>query len=55
MRSLYYYLFKLVIIDWTFEFEVGKIITKLFSMSLNDIDNIGMILLTIFLRAHEES
>ena len=50
-----YYLFKLVVIDWAFEFQEGRIITKLLPMSLNDMDVLGTILLTIFLRAHEES
>jgi len=35
------YLFKLVIIDRAFEFEEGRIVTKLFRMSLYDIDELG--------------
>ena len=50
-----YYLFKLVSVERTIEFEQGWIIAKLLPIIPNDFDNLGAILLTIFLRTHEES
>jgi len=47
------YLFKLIIIESALEFKEGRFIAKLLPMILNDFDNLGAILLTLFLRNEE--